>query len=75
MDNDQANVQPVIPGNCDDDVKIGGEYNRFFWSLAVQNIFNVNYYDYAIASAFTSGFFAAYPQPGRTFTVRAGATF
>jgi iron complex outermembrane receptor protein len=75
MDNDQANVQPVIPGNATMNVKIGGEYNQFFWSLAVQNIFNVAYFDYAIASAFTSGFFTAYPQPGRIFTLRAGATF
>lgn len=75
MDNDQANVQPIIPAVATVDAKIGGQYDRFFWSLAVQNLFNANYYDYAIASAFTQGFFTAYPQPGRTFSVRAGATF
>lgn len=87
MDNDQQNVQPLIPANATIDVKIGGEYNRFFWSAAVQNLFNVNYYDYAIASGGfpagifgpaippTIGAFVAYSQARRTFLVRAGATF
>jgi iron complex outermembrane receptor protein len=75
MDNDQANVQPEIPANATADVKIGGEYGRFFWSAAALNVFDVKYYDYAIASAFTPGYFTAYPQPGRIFEVRAGATF
>jgi iron complex outermembrane receptor protein len=75
MDNDQANVQPKIPANGTVDVKLGGTYDRFFWSATVENLFNVNYYDYAIASSFTSGVFAAYPQAGRTFVLRAGATF
>ena len=75
MDNDQANIQPQIPANATMNVKLGGEWNQFFWSAAVLNFFNTNYYDYAIASAFTQGFFSAYPQPTRTFVLRAGATF
>ena len=75
MDNDQANVQPLIPANATMNVKLGGEWNQFFWSAAVLNLFNTNYYDYAIASAFTQGFFSAYPQPTRTFVLRAWATF
>lgn len=75
MDNDQTNLQPQIPANATMNVKIGGEYNRLFWSLAVLNVFNTNYFDYAIASASTPNFFSAYPQPTRTFTLRAGATF
>jgi iron complex outermembrane receptor protein len=75
MDNDQSNIQPLIQANATMNVKIGGEWNQFFWSAAVLNLFNSNYYDYAIASAFTQGFFSAYPQPTRTFTLRAGATF
>ena len=75
MDNDQANVQPLIPANATMNVKLGGEWNQFFWSAAVLKLFNTNYYDYAIASAFTQGFFSAYPQPTRTFVLRAGATF
>ena len=75
MDNDQTNVQPLIPATATVDAKIGGQYDRFFWSLAVLNLFNVSYFDYAIASAFTPGFFSAYPQPGRTFMLRTGAIF
>lgn len=75
MDNDQSNVQPVIPANGTIDVRLGGEYERFFWSVAVQNLFNVSYFDYSIASATTSGRYAAFPLPGRTFVVRSGATF
>ncbi|WP_256378738.1 hypothetical protein [Bradyrhizobium sp. URHD0069] len=43
--------------------------------MSVNNIFNALYCDYAIASAFTEGRFSAYPLPGRTFMVKAGATF
>ncbi len=75
MDNDQTNTQPLIPANATVDVKLGGQYDRFFWSAAVLNLFNVSYFDYAIASAFTQGFYSAYPQPGRTFMLRGGVTF
>ncbi len=75
MDNDQANTQGLIPADATVDFKLGGEYDRFFWSLIVNNVFNALYYDYAIASTFTDGRFSAYPLPGRTFMVRAGATF
>jgi iron complex outermembrane recepter protein len=75
MDNDQPNTQPLIPANATVDFKLSGEYDRYFWSLSVNNVFNVLYYDYAIASAFTPDRFNAYPLPGRTFLVKAGATF
>lgn len=75
MDNDQMNVQPTIPANGTVDIRLGGEIDKFFWSAAVQNLFDVSYFDYAIASASTSGYFNAYPSPGRTFVLRAGASF
>ena len=75
MDNDQANTQPLIPANATVDFKLSGEYDRFFWSLSVNNVFNALYYDYAVASTFTDGRFNAYPLPGRTYMVKAGATF
>lgn len=75
MDNDQANTQPLIPANATVDFKLSGEYDRFFWSLSVNNVFNALYYDYAVASSFTPDRFSAYPLPGRTYMVRAGATF
>jgi iron complex outermembrane receptor protein len=75
MDNDQPNTQPLIPASATVDLKLSGEYDRYFWSLGVNNVFNVLYYDYAIASAFTPGAFSAYPLPGRTYMLKAGATF
>ena len=75
MDNDQANTQRRIPADATVDLKLSGAYYRFFWSLSVNNLFNALYYDYAIASTFTPGRFSAYPLPGRTYMVKAGATF
>jgi iron complex outermembrane receptor protein len=75
MDNDQANTQGRIPANATVDFKLSGEYDRFFWSLSANNILNALYYDYAVASSFTDGRFSAYPLPGRTYMVKAGATF
>jgi iron complex outermembrane receptor protein len=87
MDNDQGAIQPLIPANATVDVKIGGAYRNFFWSAAVLNVFDVEYFDYAIASGGfpagpflpatppTLGQFSAYPQAGRTFLLRAGATY
>jgi iron complex outermembrane receptor protein len=75
MDNDEANVQPRIPAAAVVDVRVGGEIEKFFWSFAVQNVFNVQYFEYAIASAFTFGTYNAYPLPGRTFIGRAGVKF
>jgi iron complex outermembrane receptor protein len=75
MDNDQANNQLLIPADATVDFALSGEYDRFFWSVRVNNVLNALYYDYAIASSFTDGRFSAYPLPGRTFLVKAGATF
>jgi iron complex outermembrane receptor protein len=78
MDNDQLNIQPLIPATWIVDARLGGEVDRFFWSFSVQNLFNANYYDYAVASPFPFGFqsalgvFNAYPQPGRTYMLKAG---
>jgi iron complex outermembrane receptor protein len=75
MDNDQENNKARIPASATVDLKLSGAYDRFFWSAAVINLFDAQYYDYAIASTFTPGRFSAYPLPGRTYMVRAGATF
>lgn len=81
MDNDQTNLQPLIPAHTLVDVRIGGEIEKFFWSFAVQNLFDVDYFDYAIASPFPYGFqsqigvYNAYPQPGRSYMLRAGVTW
>lgn len=75
MDNDQANFQPLIPAHTTADVRLGGEMKNLFWSLSVQNLFNVLYFDYAVASSATYGRYNAYPLAGRTYMVKVGATF
>ena len=75
MDNDPFNTQPVIPANATVDIKLSGEVEHFFWSLAVNNLLDAQYYDYAVASTFTAGRFNAYPLPGRSYMIKAGATF
>ena len=75
MDNDQANTQRLIPASATVDFKLSGAYEHFFWSISVNNIFDAMYYDYAVASTFTPGRFSAYPLQGRTYMVKAGATF
>jgi iron complex outermembrane receptor protein len=72
MDNDQANFQPTIPAHALVDLRIGGEYQNLFWSFAVQNLFNVQYFDYAVASSSTFGTYNAYPQPGTVYMARLG---
>ncbi|MSO85375.1 MAG: TonB-dependent receptor [Rhodospirillales bacterium] len=75
LDNDQKNFQPQIPDSTVTDLRLGGEIDRFRWSLAVLNLFDVDYFDYGIASSTTFGRYNAYPQPGRTFMGRLGANF
>ncbi len=77
FDNDQANFQPLIPANATLDLKISGEYDRFFWSFSVNNVLDVHYYDYGVASAnlLNVGVFNAYLLPGRTYLLKAGMTF
>src|SRR4029079_10703618 len=75
MDNDQNNTQRSIPADASGDLTLCGAYEHFFWSVSVNNLFNALYYDYAIASTFTPGRFSAYPLPGRTYMMKAGATF
>jgi iron complex outermembrane recepter protein len=81
MDNDSANLQVLIPGNTLVDLRIGGVYEKFFWSASVQNLFDVRYFEYAISAIdFITGLplfgtYNAYPLPGRTYMVKAGMTF
>lgn len=75
LDNDSANVQPLIPAHTLVDMRIGGEVKNAFWSVAVENIFNEMYFDYGIASTTTIGRYNAYPQPGRTVMARLGFTW
>ena len=77
MDNDQVNFQPLIPEHTTVDVRLGGEYEQFFWSASVANLFGVEYFDYAIASANLAryGTFNVYPQAERTYMLKAGTNW
>lgn len=75
MDNDQANAGSKIDAVTLVDARLGGEIDRFFWSASVQNIFDAAYFDYAVLNPFLPVRYNAYPQPGRTFMVRAGMKF
>lgn len=78
LDNDEANAGTMkIPSVAVFDARIGGEIDKFFWSFAVQNLFDRKYFDYGIDSSFTflgTTFLSynLYPLPGRTFMLRAG---
>jgi iron complex outermembrane receptor protein len=76
-DGDEANVgASMIAGYAVVDLRLGGEIDRFFWSVSVQNLFNKNYYDYALDQSSPGlPFVSIYPLPGRIVTVRAGAKF
>src|SRR5262249_1416902 len=81
MDNDSANQQVLIPGQSLVDVRIGGQYQQFIWSLSVQNLFNVHYFEYAISALdFATGLpslgtYNAYPLPGRVVQLKGGLTW
>jgi iron complex outermembrane receptor protein len=75
MENDENNVQPKIDGYTLVDVKISGAHGPFIWSASVNNLLDEDYYNYAVASTFSSGVFNAYPLPGRTAYFSAGVQF
>jgi iron complex outermembrane receptor protein len=76
MDNDQSNFQPQIPSYVLVDLRANGKvFDWVTWSAQVNNLFDEQYFNYAVASATTFGTYNAYPLPGRTFLFRMGATF
>jgi iron complex outermembrane receptor protein len=74
-DNDEANTQLLIKDHTTVDLRLGGSVDRFFWSASVHNVFDVGYFDYAISSTTVDGRYNAYTLPGRTFLLKAGATW
>jgi iron complex outermembrane receptor protein len=81
LDNDEINRgQMMIPSFAVFDLRIGGEIDRFYWSVAVQNLFDRKYFDYGLDASFTFAgttfdIFNLYPLPGRTFMAKAGIRF
>jgi len=67
-DSDEANTYETIDPHTLVDLRVGGQVDLVSWSLSVQNLFDVTYYDYG-------GTWAVYPMPGRTTMARLGLTF
>ena len=66
MDNDEENsLGTKIPGYTVTDVRLAYETARMSVGLLVSNLFDRDYYNYAVKSQFTPGNYSAYPLPGR----------
>ena len=75
FDNDQANVQPLIPAHTLVDIGVRGALGMLRYSLAVQNLFDRRYFDYGVASTAVYGVYNAYPMPGRSVRGQIGVRF
>lgn len=72
MDNDEPNsLGTKIPAYGVADVKLARDFGWGRVALAVSNLFDEEYYTYAVRSPFTADRYAVYPLPGRTFSVAA----
>jgi iron complex outermembrane receptor protein len=72
MDNDEPNALGVkIPGYSTVDLKLAHSFAWGRLALTVNNVFDSDYYNYAVRSAFIADRYAVYPLPGRTFGLSA----
>lgn len=69
MDNDQGNTGLKIPAYTVADLKLVREEGGWRFTAAVNNLFNENYYNYAVRSQFVPDRYNAYPLPGRSVTM------
>lgn len=68
MDNDEGNdLGTRIPGYSLFDLKFTHDVRHVRLSASVNNVFDREYYNYAVRSNFTPDRYAVYPLPGRTF--------
>lgn len=75
MENDEINGFMRIPGYGVTDVKLMHQAGDWRFTAAIANLFDSEYYQYAVRSQFVATRFNAYPLPGRTFSVAASYTF
>ena len=69
LDNDEPNDLGVtIPGYTVVDLKFTQKFGAWQAALAVNNLFDKEYFNYAVRSQFTQDRYAVYPLPGRTAT-------
>jgi iron complex outermembrane receptor protein len=72
MDNDEPNTLGVqIPAFALVDLKLAREFDWGRFSAAVNNLFDEEYYTYAVRSQFTADRYGVYPLPGRTLSLTA----
>jgi iron complex outermembrane receptor protein len=68
MDNDEPNTLGTkIPAFAVVDLKLVQDLGWGRVSAAANNLFDEQYYTYAVRSAFVADRYAVYPLPGRTF--------
>lgn len=72
MDNDEPNsLGTQIPAYAVADLKLARDLGWGRLGIAVNNLFDNEYYTYAVRSQFTADRYAVYPLPGRTFSLTA----
>jgi iron complex outermembrane receptor protein len=72
LENDEANTFPKTPDHVLVGFKVSGDVGSAFWSATINNLLDEDYFNYGVASTTTAGTFNTFPQPGRTFLIRAG---
>ena len=65
----------LLPSYWTTNGRVAWQWQHYTVALAAENIFDVKYFEYAVASAFVIGRYNAYPLPGRTFLAKAGVTW
>jgi iron complex outermembrane receptor protein len=76
FDNDQANTfGQKMPAYTTVDMKLTHREGAWQLAAAVNNLFNRQYYTYAVSSTFTPGVYNAYPMQGRNFSLNASYQF
>jgi iron complex outermembrane receptor protein len=71
MDNDEPNTGTRIPAYAVADLKLARDLGWARLGIAVNNLFDNEYYTYAVRSQFTADRYAVYPLPGRTLSLTA----
>ena len=76
MESDDENFQDTkIPSYVLVNMSIIYKFDKFFSTFSINNIFDENYHNYAVASSSTLGTYNAYPEPGRELILSLGAKF
>ena len=76
MESDDENFQDTkIPSYVKVNMSITSKFDKFFFTLSINNIFDEKYHNYAVASSSTLGTYNAYPEPGREIILSLGKKF